>query len=1162
MDSRRLRRITGILLVLTAIVALASIPLFAQRLDGTLRGEVTDPTGAVVADAKVTATSVATGVANQTKTSSSGIYVFPNLLVGTYNVAIEAPHFRKYVRTNVEVKANQVTEAHAKLAVGAATETVEVTAGAELIQTETSQLTNTFQFNQLQTLTAGGQSPLDLAIFLPNTTATVGGTAGTGGSVGGTRPRMNNFTIDGVDDNDVSVTGPVSTVIQDAIQELTVVTNQFSAEYGHSAGGQFTLVSKSGTNNWHGDGFWYTENRGLNALTNLDKIGGLTRDTMPRYDRNIGGASVGGPLMKDKIFVFGAFQKDYSGSEGSTVANEAPTAAGLTALQGLALNSSVTDILNQFPVAGSSTRTQTVNRLDNNGNIVATAQVPIGLTTFYVPNFYDEWDFHVNGDLVLNKHRVSTRYLYNHYRSPNVPTGISLPQFTGAYAYDVRKALVKDTWTINDRLASDFTVGYTRVDGGNYTVPAAFANFPNVTIKGLTNFVLGPQAESPQGGLMNTYQVGEQMSLVRGRHTFKFGGEFRKWIGGSDFLPRSRGDWQYNSLDELVSDLVPSTFAKRGAGSGAFVGNQSALYWFVQDDLKVSTRLTLNLGLRYEFVSNPKSDSWQTLNSIASLPGTPMQFTNPKTDRNNFAPRIGFAWDPTGQGKWSVRGGFGIAYDVTYQNLPLLELPPQLQSEQDPNITCSLPGAPAWCPNYHPSTTVPGLGQGFLSDGGLLSVATPPATVADARKATQGIIGDTVAPRIMTWSLGIQRELSSKSSLEIRYLGTDSRNLPIQVQANSITAFENGARALPLYFSAADIPTTFSNTAPTLAQFNSFIARPYANILSTNPVDCPGKPVPCVVPGFQGSVTYFPPWGTGTYHGGSVTYNQRVWHGLQMQANYTFSKNIDNATNELFTSSVNPRRSEDWRNLTAERARSVLDITHKFATNFTYETPGFKDSNSVFRGLFGGWTLGATYLVQSGQPVTIQSFTDANGNKDAAGDRAVFNPAGNPMIGADAVPVCWNGTSVGIGGYPAVGGGFNSCSAAQTMGYVAGSLDANNNLISGANAGYVTAYPGVKTNTARNDIPSPGLNNWNLSFFKRINFTERFNVRFQAIMFNAFNHRQFSYAAPTVFNTNALTGQAQNAIGFVAPWDPTFRNAAEQLNGTSRTMQLGLKLFF
>jgi len=243
------------------------------------------------------------------------------------------------VRRDVSVLANQDNDANAQLQVGAITETVEVTATAVAVQTTSANLTNNYIGSDVVDLPGSGGtsngSPLNLALLAPNTTVQQGGVDGVGGSVGGTRPRDNNFIIDGVDDNNLGVTGPNSTVIPDAVAEFNLLTNQFSAEYGHSAGGQFLIVTKSGTNNWHGSGYEYFQNRDLNAMDNLtkDAIAGGTIPGQPNYNDNRFGGNIGGPIIKNKWFIFGNYEYTTLHGEGSPLSIEAPTAAGIATLE-------------------------------------------------------------------------------------------------------------------------------------------------------------------------------------------------------------------------------------------------------------------------------------------------------------------------------------------------------------------------------------------------------------------------------------------------------------------------------------------------------------------------------------------------------------------------------------------------------------------------------------------------------------------------------------------------------------------------------------------------------------------------------------------------------------------------------------------------------------
>src|SRR5262244_473942 len=327
----------------------------AQRLDGTLRVTVTDKSQASIEDAKVTEENQATGVSATTTTSSSGTYVFPNLLVGTYAVTVEKDGFKKAVQKGIIVNSNQVTEAKVDLELGEVTATVEVEAGADLVKTESSTLEATFSGRAAQEVpinTTGGDVK-EYAVYAPGTTTQQGGVLGSGGSIGGTRPRFNGFNIDGVEDNKLDTNGPTQPVIQESIAEFTLLTNQFSAEYGHSAGGIFNTVTKSGTNNWHGSAWGYNRNRSYNAFDNQQKQrveAGQATDK-DRFDYNRAGLTAGGPIIHNKWFIFGAYEFQNEGLAASSPQVTLPTAAGLQTLQTLAFDSAVVDILKQFPVA-------------------------------------------------------------------------------------------------------------------------------------------------------------------------------------------------------------------------------------------------------------------------------------------------------------------------------------------------------------------------------------------------------------------------------------------------------------------------------------------------------------------------------------------------------------------------------------------------------------------------------------------------------------------------------------------------------------------------------------------------------------------------------------------------------------------------------------------
>ncbi len=1111
--------------LILGMALIVSMPAAAQRITGTLRGQILDPSGAAVPDAQVTATNQETGVTVKVATTSAGTYSFPSLIPGLYKVEIEAKGFKNFLKTDVSVIANQDNEADAHLDLGIATEVVEVSGGAADVQTTSSSLNNTYDVRDVELPNAAGtlnNSPLNLAVLSPNVVAMPGGTTGIGGSVGGTRPRDNNFTVDGVDDNNLGVTGNNSTVIPDAVAEFNLTTNQFSAEYGHSAGGQFSLVTKTGTNNWHGSGEWYNQNRNYNSLDNLTKSAIDVQKSIPgqpAFDNNRFGGTVGGPIVKNKLFIFGAYEYTYLHGQGSATAFTGPTAAGLAMLQANAADSAVTALLKNFPVASANDAgTVTIHSGGLTGPAVI---VPIGNITIFSPNFQREHDAQVNADYTLGRHQFGARFLINQ-ENFILPVNSTQAQFNQAEPIHNRKIALNDIWTINSRIVNDLRVQYSFFSLG--TLNPCTVCPTDITINDLLSGVtVGPGDNTTQK--QNSYQLADTFNWTRGKHSFKYGGQYNHFIYPQFFLPRSNGDNQYTTADAFVNDVLPDNPGRtlRGAGTGSFLGTQSAFYGFAQDDYKFSSRLTLNLGVRYEYWTNPVGSSTQTLNAVSNAPGV-ITFGNPKTDKNNIAPRIGFAYDPKGNGKTSIRGGFGIAYDVKFQNFASITLPPQLQSELDPVSACGLVPAPSWCatPNN----------QGFLLGGGLPSAYIPPANQAEARGLTTAYIDDTVMPKILTWSLGVQREVARNTSIEVRYLGTRGLELPVQYRRNRISAFDGGLAPLPTFFKQSDVPTSWTASTPTDAPFQSFQSNIY-------------RPL-----GFKANITSDPPLGSSIYHAGSVNFTQRARRGLTFNANYTFAHTIDNSTNEFFTSLLNPRRAQDTNRINEDRGNSDLDVRHKFALSLTYQVPDVKSDNRFVKTLVNGFQIGSIYLAQSGQPVTLQSGgIDSNRNGDSAGDRASINPSGTLPIGSDVFAVCeLAGGTVGLSTDGVAGGG--SCPGA-TIGYTPMNYSAK----------YIITGFGARANLGRNSFTSPGFGVLNFSVGKRFRFAEGKYLQAKADIFNILNHPNYALSNGNVFSTAGVT-TATTTPGYAIPSDPNFLNARTLFSGGFRSMTLGLKLVF
>jgi outer membrane receptor protein involved in Fe transport len=1127
-----MRRSTNLILVVL-LCLLTGTAAFGQTTTGRLRGQVLDPSGGAVADAQVTVTNQETGVTVTVKTTSAGIYGLPSVLPGLYKILIEAKGFRTLVKKDVPVLADQDNVADAQLEMGSASETVEVVAGTVAVQTTSATLNNNFNANDVQLPNAGGVlngSPLNLAVLAPNVVAMPGGTQGIGGSVGGTRPRDNNFTVDGVDDNNLGVTGNNSTVIPDAVAEFALTTNQFSAEYGHSAGGQFSLITKTGTNNWHGSAEWYNQNRNYNSLDNLTKgaIASGTIPGQPGFDNNRGGGTLGGPLKKNKWFIFGAYEYTYLHGQGTATPLIAPTATGLSMLESMAADSQVRNILTNFPVAPSA----------NLAPITVNGQsIPIGNVVIISPLYQKENDAIVNTDYTLGKHQLGARFLFNQ-ENFILPVNSTQAVFNQAEPVHNRKIALSDVWTVSNTVVNDLRLQYSYFSLALVNPCTVCPN--ETTIVELGSNTIGPSDNQDQK--QNTYQILDTLTWSHGKHTFKFGGQYDHFIYPQFFLSRSNGDYWYTTTQELVNDQLASVAGRtlRGAGTGSFLGTQSAFFVFGQDDIKLTPKLTVNLGLRYEYWTNPVGGNNQVLNAISNVPGV-ITFGKPGTDKNNIAPRIGLAFDPTGSGKTAIRAGFGIAYDVKFQNFASITLPPQLQSELNPKSACGLTPQPSWC-------TTPN-GQGFLAGGGLPPTYIPPASQAAARNLTTSFIDDTVMPKILTWSLSVQHEVYRNASVEVRYLGTRGLELPVQFRRNFISAFDGGVAPLPTFFQASDVPTTWNASTPTDAAFNAFNPNTYAQF------------------GFQGNITSDPPLGGSKYNAASVSFTQRSRFGLTFNANYTWAHTTDNSTNEFFTSLLNPRRAQDTNRLANDWGNSDLNVAQHFALSWTYVVPNFENWNGFVRALTNGFQISSVLLVQTGQPVTLQSGLDSNGNGDSAGDRASLNPFGTTRTGSDVFAVCeLPGGAVGLSnGGP---GAFGTPTGVSAGGACFNPADPTGNTFFPAigytpvnpKSKYIVTGPGAQANLGRNSWTSPGFTTLNLSVAKNINFAESRYLQLKADFFNILNHPSYTLSNGNVFNT-AGTTTALTTPGFALPSDPNFLNA-HLFSGGIRSITLGLKFVF
>jgi hypothetical protein len=1109
-------------LSIAAALFLSSTFIFGQVTGGAVTGTVADTNGAVLPGAEVKLADKARGQVFTTQTTDTGAYLYPNVPVGEYTITIEHAGFEKASK-DVTVSLNQTITVNATLQVGGGTNTVDVVAGGDaLVQTDTSQVGKSFEIRSVQDLPNAGNIN-SLAALAPNVLPNPVGLATTTPVIGGVRPRGNTFNVDGVDNDDPGVTGPVTAPIQDAVQEFTLLQNNFNAEFGAGAGGQFNTVTKSGTNNYHGNVFTYIDSEKLNASSTTEgRQGSKDFFKQARYGGTFGGPlpylsfGDGGPTFKsgkNKLFFFGAFEKVFNEGAGAPAGTAfLPTQAGLDQIAAIpGVSPFVVDIFRNNVALAT---TADPNATAEFGTVLGVSGIPFGPVALSIPNTFTNKSYQFNIDHLPNE-KNQLRYRYSDSRFSAEQAGNGGLAFNNSSIFNTK--LFSANWisTISSKIINDLRLSYREAIADNPLVNAELADFPNIEVLSL-NLSVGPSGVLPQSSADYSYQVYDSLTLVHGDHTFKFGGEFRNVISNNNFLPRERGDYQYSTFDLLLRDLAPDNVNIRGTGSGAFVSSNYRLYSFAQDDWKILSNLTLNLGVRHEYQSLPRDAALQQLNAVSTVPGV-IEFGVPKTDKDNIAPRIGFAWAPTWntgvgrilfgkQGDSAIRGNFSKAYFTNFSNLVLLNLPPQLQAE------LRFSGSPTQ----------------FLQNGGASKDFFPVTGQAESRAQTASIIEDQVVPYTNSFSLSYQRQLGKNMGIELRYLGTRSYQLPVQIQLNGGVVID----------SALAIPTLLS--APTAGQLTGLPS--VGEILAANPTIGTGNLEQF---GFQGAVTAFPNIGRAWYDGVSASLNRRFTKNFTFTAAYTFSKTIDDSTNELNTSALNPRRPENAGNrfdsnglsLRNERGLSALDIPHRFVSSFGVDIPFFdKHENPLLRMLLGGFQVNGIYQIQAGQPITVRSGRDSNLNFDAAGDRAIFNPNGDPDISSGIFAVNAAGTRI------VDANGVDVLDDPSTVAYVA----------LNPNAGFISTGFLARSTAGRNTLRTRGFSRTDLVVLKNTRFGTdgRFNFQVGAEILDLFNYRP-----------KTIGGVGAQTAAFAIAGNANFNNY-DIGNFTGRTVTMRAKFIF
>lgn len=1105
---------------------LASLPgaTFAQ-VASRLEGTVQDQSGAIIPGAKVAAVNVKNQQRHEVTSNPEGQFVLPSIPPGTYEVIVEAPGFRKQVLANVEINVATTVAQIIKLEVGQTTESVTVEAQTAVIQTTDSQISRSVNIKDIDTLPQLGRTPIILAAYQPGVSTNPGDP--TFSRINGTRQGSNNSRLDGIDVNDSVVPRlglSMTANNTDSVGEFRIVLSGGSAEYGRNAGGQVELATRSGTNEFHGNAFDYLRNTALNANQFFSNQSGSTR---PKIVQNQFGGSFGGRIIKNRTFFFGNFQRRDTKQE--TVRNRnvlTPQAkAGLfrynsggavqtfNILQADPLNRGIDNEMKKL-----------LALLPDPNNFDVGDNLNIAGYRFNNPSGSYEDQFTIKGDhKVTDNLSVFMRWSWQRNSSIDAlnnadapfPGGVQGRQGGRRWGY-----AIGSTWNVRPSTINDFRFGYQKAnvaflrDGrikGAQILPNSFTN------PILPNFA--------QGRSSPVYVITDTLTQVRGKHTLKGGVEIRrtKQYGYDDAgiypnvslgrgngnliastvgpqglvaTDRTRFENLWNDLlgrMDLVTQSYYSDLSKfQGPGEPRvrnFVMPEGG--GFIQDDWRVRRNFTLNVGLRYEFfkVPNEQDNLQGTLDKVGAVSSTSRisDFSVTRsnawynTDRNNFAPRFGFAWDVKGDGKTAIRGSYGIFYDRA--------------------IGATVSAADGGTPGFSFTSQVfPNQSGTDLRAGSGIPTTPQPAAPVVRLPETRSFNVTVFDPNLKTgyvqsFSLSLQREIARNTIVEAAFVGNRGVKLFMQRDLNQpriyesfltdfreIQAFQaNGAAPsagnslVRLYGTPATVLSTLGATNFSQNRVGTVVESLDRNAPNFNRYAGAGIPST-----FLRNFPQFNRFQYGTNDGRSYFNSlqlsiRRNVGALRLTANYTFSRSLDNISVDAngFSNPI------DNFNLGLNRARSDVDRPHVFNTAISYTLPVGKgkrfgaDMGRALNTIVGGWDVGILSSWQSGTPYTVSS-------QRATAGYVTTNTWAN-----------FSGTDRNIGAVDRRGDGVYY-------------------LQPGSNAQFIAPAAGAIGNSGRNAFRDSRYFNIDASLIKKFAITERHVVTFRAEAYNALNNVNFT----------------------------------------------------
>jgi Carboxypeptidase regulatory-like domain len=1127
------------LLLLSALCLSWPIGAVGQVLKGSISGTVVDPQGAVVANSQVKATHVTTGTVLNTKSDGAGLFRLNLIPTGTYTVEISGQGFKTSMQKDIAVTAGSDTGlGNVQLAVGGSETTVEVSGAAPLVETTQAQVTNTFSGTVLANF-AGiqeNQGLDNLALFVPGIVSVrdqnfANTNGGTGFSVNGIRGRNNDQEIDGQNNNDNSVAGPALLVADpEFVQQYVLITNNFGPEYGRNAGSVVNIITKSGTNGWHGSIYANENNSILNSMTSTEVGNGLTQP--PRANDEFGGFTIGGPFVKNKAFFFGGFDQEILstgtvyGSNGAIT----PTPAGLATLAGCFPTGDPANAIAAMAKFGawgiSAGNPQALNVTTQ--TVGGCPGVQVGGVQRVLPTPSHDFNFVTREDVNIGAHdTLMGRYIFNRNNNFN-----QNDNGAAGYVFNIpalsQAVLLSETHNFTSRMVNELRVGFDRLNvefGGNSfgtepTTGGINTAVTDVIMSSATPTLgFGVNASLPQGRVVNTWQAQDNWNYVLGKHSVKAGVNWTYQQSPNIFLPFINGAYVFfdgtlgpgtTALDAYVNNAPIEGIITQG--NPELPLKEYDTFFYVGDDWKISRNLTLNLGVTYSYAGQP-------LNLLHTLgvqqqagpnalwdPTLPSSVTAPVQEnayKKAVGPSFGFAYNPqwggfiTGHGKTTIRGGYRVSYDPSFYNIILNNYGGAPSVLSAAVAAPPLPAVPT-APNVRPL---------------LLSSLAPTIGHLDPRDLTEVTTSPNFRPdQVQSWAIGFEREVTRNSAFEARFVGNHASQLFQTVDGNPFlgTASDPGlAQLFPNLVPAGDTPCPTSQAYGAAA-----VGRVNCNagiLLSRNNS------------------------GYSNYAAIQTEFRaNNMFKQLTARIGYTYSKTLDNVSEIFATGGAGTTTSiaqNPFNTSGAEYSFSGLDIPQQLSLTLVEELPFFNGQHGVLGHVLGGWVLSGAYVYESGQrftPIT-QNLTSPTiaGDFFDSGFLGAFGSGqtvARPFFGNPSAPANTVGIFAGDA-CTAVPGGAAACALAPNTLISLNALNATGaaNTVTNSQVRYIantgiaegvfgTPYGNVPRNAG---IDAP-LNYLNLSVDKRVKLNERASFEFRFSALNALNHANFATVVPTI----------------------------------------------